>query len=88
MQSVKATVPRGTRPMPSRTPEFRAIDAAAYDAMAAARPRKPPPFVFAPRRLTGQLEAKRELARAGGTLAMPRERDDGEPNDGTHIVVI
>lgn len=75
--------------MPGRAPEHRAVDAAAYDALAAARPLKPPRFAFAPRRLTaGQLEAHRYSASAGRLNVAPHDDDAEAEPGGTHIVVL
>ncbi len=88
MRSVKAALPRGTRAMPGRAPEYRTVDAAAYDALAAARPRRPPPFAFAPRRLTaGQLEAHRYNASAGRLNVAPHDDDAEAEPGGTHQIV-
>lgn len=74
--------------MPRRAPEFRAVDCAAFDAMSSARPRKPPPFAFAPRRLTaGQLEAHRYNARAG-RLSGPLQADDAEAEQGDSLTLV
>lgn len=82
MQAVRMTRPRGGRPVPMRDAQHQAADCAALDALAAGRPLRPPPFVFAARRLTaGQLEARRELRAAGG-LAMPHEHDGAEAAHG------
>lgn len=76
--------------MPRRAPEFRAADCAAFDAMSSARPRKPPPFAFAPRKLSAaSVEARKDAAR-GRSPGAPREQDDteAEHGDGSHIVQI
>lgn len=70
-----------------REPHFQAADCAAFDAMSSGRPRQPPPFTFAPRRLTaGQLEAKRDNARAGSSITVLRDDDQTDQRNGLTVV--
>jgi hypothetical protein len=87
MQPTKMTRPRGTLAMPMRDERHRDADVRAFDAMASARPKRPPPFAFAPRHLgTGARQAQLDNARVVGLREVPEQLEAAEQGDTLTVV--
>lgn len=92
MQTMRVTLRPAARGMHMRDPRFRAVDAAALDAMMSARPLRPPAGQqLAERTMSpGQLEAKRDQKRAAAagraSRLMSGHIDGDHHRDGLSVV--